>query len=159
MVIHHFLLDLVVILDAPEWLFYNQYSTSTTCLRPLHHAFRRVVPLFAQQHQRGRVFAIAMLLTLVTRKIDIIVFGVLHLLGFCMMFTANSQILGSTEGAPAPLIYTALIVPSAIAAKCIDRSNELKFIWPFGLTYSGFSSADYFPYSPAFVFLWHVARG
>jgi uncharacterized membrane protein len=158
MVIHHFLLDLVVILDAPEWLFYNPV------FNVLHYVFAGcfimlsgVSSRFSRSNiKRGaKVFAIAMLLTLVTWKIDIIVFGVLHLLGFCMMFYGlTHRFWDRLKGAPAPLIYTALIVLSAIAVNVLDRSNELKWLWPFGLTYSGFSSADYFPIFPwVFVFL------
>ena len=107
--------------------------------------------------KRGlKVFAIAIALTLVTSLpfIDMpIRFGVLHLLGFCMVFYGlTRKMWDKIPRVLAPLVYIALLVGSALAIKLIQIDSD--YLWMFGWLQPGFYSADYFPIFPwLFVFL------
>ena len=157
MVIHHFLYDLVEFLGAPGWLFSNPLFDF------LHYVFAGlfiflsgVSSRFSRSNlARGlKVFAIALAITLVTGLMDMPVrFGVLHLLGFCMIFYGILQKFRSQRVyAFEPVLYLLLLVGSALAVSHI--SIDSRYLWMFGWTYPGFYSSDYFPIFPwLFVFL------
>ena len=157
MVIHHLLYDLVAFLNAPEWLFSNPVFNL------LHYFFAGLFIFlsgissnFSRSNvKRGiKVVALALGISVVTYFIDApIRFGVLHLLGFSMVFYGLTRRLW--DGIPrkaAPFIYLALLVGSALAVRFIVIDFE--HIWMFGWTVAGFVSYDYFPIFPwLFVFL------
>ncbi len=159
MVIHHLLYDLVEFLGAPVWLFENPV------FNPLHYFFAGLFIFlsglssqFSRSNvKRGlKVFAIAVLFTLVTSLpfIDMpIRFGVLHLLGFCMVFYGlTRKVWDKIPRAVAPAIYSVLLVGSTLATRLIFI--DVPYLFMFGWLQPGFFSADYFPIFPwVFVFL------
>ena len=157
MVIHHFFYDLVVFLGAPAWLFSNPVFNF------LHYVFAGlfiflsgVSSRFSRSNiKRGiKVLAVALVITLVTAFMDMpIWFGVLHLLGFCMVFYGlTSKSWDKVPPVFMPVLCISLIVISAYAVQNFDPG--VSYLWIFGWTYPGFSSADYFPLFPwIFVFL------
>lgn len=159
MVIHHALYDLVVFLGAPSWLFWNPV------FNVLHYVFAGlfiflsgVSSQFSRSNiNRGlKVFAIALVLTIITSLPFVnspIRFGVLHLLGFCMVFYGLSRkVWDKIPRVIAPVIYIVLLVGTALAVGLIQI--DVSFLWMFGWFRPSFYSADYFPIFPwLFVFL------
>lgn len=162
MAFHHLFLDLVELCGAPYWLFSNPVFDF------LHYVFAGMFFFLAgissrlsrSNLKRGiKCFLVALVMTVVTSLPMLnmpIRFGVLHCLGFCMIFYGLTA--KAWEILPRfimPVIYIALTVLSALAVKYIPVSNNIaKFIFPFGWTPSGFYSSDYFPIFPwMFVFL------
>jgi len=157
MVIHHFFYDCVEFLDAPRWLFSNPVFDI------LHYIFAGLFIFLSgisSKFSRGnikrglKVIAVAAAISLVTHLMDMpILFGVLHLLGFSMLFYGLTRKLwDAIPKKAAPVIYIAGIVGGALATTHIrfDSRN----IWMFGWTAPGFVSYDYFPVLPwIFVFL------
>jgi uncharacterized membrane protein len=105
--------------------------------------------------KRGlKVAAISIAITIVTYLMDMqILFGILHLLAFCMIFFGLTRRLWDViPRAAAPFLYIAALVGSALAVASISLESE--YIWMFGWTQPGFRSFDYFPILPwVFVFL------
>ncbi len=159
MVIHHLLYDLVTFLGAPVWLFSNPVFDV------LHYFFAGVFIFlsgvssqFSRSNiRRGvKVLAIAFVFTIVTSLPFInmpIRFGVLHLLGFSMLFYGlTRRAWDALPRAIAPALYILLIVISALAVRFIRIPSE--HLWMFGWYGPDFYSADYFPIFPwLFVFL------
>ena len=157
MVGHHFLYDLVVFVGAPAWLFSNPV------LNVLHYFFAGMFIFLSgissrfshSNFKRGvKVFLVAMAISLVTLFMDMpIRFGVLHLLGFCMIFYGLTyKLWESFPAAVVPVFCTALIILTASLAGGVVSGT--KFLWMFGWVYPGFYSSDYFPIFPwVFVFL------
>lgn len=163
MVIHHMLYDFVLLLNAPEWLFTNPVFDI------LHYIFAGLFILlsgvssrFSRSNvKRGlKVIAAALVITAATYVIDMpIYFGILHFLGFSMVFYGLSKkLFDRLPEAAAPFIYALLLIASAAA---IGNLNiESRYLWMFGITYPGFYSADYFPIFPwIFVFLFGTWLG
>lgn len=158
MVIHHFLYDLVEFLGAPPWLFSNPVFDI------LHYIFAGVFiglsglsSRFSRSNiKRGiKVLVIAFLISLVTYFMNMpIRFGVLHLLGFCMVFYGLTRKLwDSVPEKIAPFIYIVLTVISAVILNMVNPVS-VTWLWPFGAYAKGFYSSDYFPVFPwLFVFL------
>jgi len=158
MVMHHFAYDLVVYAGAPVWLFTNPvidffhyiFAGLFIFLSGVSYRFSR------SNIKRGlRVLAAALLITAVTHLpfIDApIIFGILHLLSFCMLFYGLTRRLwDAIPRKIAPILYIALIVGTAIAVSYPVKGAGL---WIFGWVQEGFYSADYFPLFPwLFVFL------
>lgn len=157
MVIHHFLYDLVVFLGAPPWLFSNPV------FHFLHYIFAGlfiflsgISSRFSRSNlKRGvKVIAVALVITLVTVLMDMpILFGILHLLGFCMVFYGlTSQSWDKVHPVLMPVLCVSLVVISAVVVQTTDPGVD--FLWMFGWVPQGFYSADYFPIFPwIFVFL------
>jgi len=157
MVIHHFLYDLVEFLGAPGWLFSNPVFDF------LHYIFAGLFILLSGVSSRfsrsnlkrgAKVLAIALVITLVTWLMKMpIRFGVLHLLGFCMVFYGLTHKIWEELPAPLmPVLCLLLLVGTALATAYWEPG--VNFLWMFGWTYPGFYSADYFPIFPwLFVFL------
>lgn len=164
MVIHHFLFDLVEFLNAPAWLFDNPVFNI------LHYIFAGVFiglsglsSRFSRSNvKRGiKVAVIALIITLVTWLMGMeILFGVLHLLAFCMIFYGlTRKFWDRIPEIAAPFIYAALTVVSAVILNLINPVS-VKWLWPFGAYYNGFYSSDYFPILPwVFVFLFGTWLG
>ncbi len=174
MVIHHFFYDLVELCGAPEWLFSNPIFT------PLHYFFAGlfiflsgVSSNFSRSNvKRGvKCLAIALLMTFVTSLPIInapIRFGVLHLLGVCMIFYGMvSDKLDKLPRVLRAAIYLVLL----FAVSYILSGNHTigddtilggasRYMYIFGWMYPGFYSSDYFPVFPwIFVFLLGTVAG
>ena len=171
MVIHHFFYDLCAFAGAPWWLFTNPVFDL------LHYVFAGsfiflsgVSSRFSRSNlKRGAIcFGIAMVMTVVTTFMGMpIRFGVLHLLGTCMLIygVAGKALDNLIPHIFQPVIYAILGIISALALR-IDIGEAALFLFPFGWTYPGFSSSDWFPLFPwMFVFLvgtaagWYIAEG
>ena len=162
MVIHHILIDLVKLCGAPMWIFSNPVFDV------LHYFFAGLFIFLSglccrssrSNLKRGLIaFAIAMVMTAVTVLPiinDPILFGVLHLLGFCMIFFAlTHKLWDAIPRKIAPILYAALLIFTAWATRNIHIPDAVaKWIFPLGWTYKGFYTADWFPIFPwLFVFL------
>ena len=163
MVIHHFLYNLVYFLDAPEWLFTNPVFDV------LHYLFAGLFIMLSgisSRFSRGNikrgliVIALALAISIVTYLIEMpIWFGVLHLLGFSMIFFGlTRKVWDLLPRKAAPALFIALIICSALAPAYFspDSGNAVFSVclsllgWP----QPGFVSYDYFPVLPwIFVFL------
>jgi uncharacterized membrane protein len=163
MVIHHLLYNLTAFLSAPLWLFTNPVFDI------LHYIFAGLFILLAgvssrfsrSNTQRGSiVIVLAVLVTYVTNRMDMpIWFGILHLLGFSMMFFGLTEKFWDViPSKAAPFVYIPLIVTSALMKTYIPIESENLWIrdmlnvlgWP----QPDFLSFDYFPILPwIFVFL------
>ena len=157
MVIHHMLYDCVEFLGAPEWLFTNPVFDM------LHYTFAGLFIFLSgvsSRFSRGNIkrglitIALAMLITAVTYFMDMpIWFGVLHLLGFSMLFFGlTSKLWDFIPRKAAPIIYIAFIAASSFAAAYYEPTSEHTFLWIclslLGWPQPGFVSYDYFPILP-----------
>ena len=161
MVIHHFLYDLVSLCGAPGWLFSNPVFDV------LHYIFAGTFILLSGVSSRFshsnlvrgiKCFVIAIVMTLVTSLPminDPIRFGVLHLLGFCMIFFGlTGKAWDLIPRKLAPVLYVALLVGSNLLIKYVSIGGAARYLFPLGWTYPGFYSSDWFPIFPwLFVFL------
>lgn len=176
MCIHHLLYDLAAFLGAPWWIFTNPV------LDVLHYLFAGCFVLlsgvssrFSRSNvKRGlKVIGVALALTLATWAGDrlalrilgwepgiLIVFGVLHMLGFCMLFYGLTRLLWDRlPDWAAVSLYTVLTVLTARLADGV-YVTECRWLFPVGLLREGFYSADYFPIVPwVFVFLFGTWLG
>ncbi len=161
MVIHHFLIDLVNLCGAPMWIFSNPVFDvlhylfaglfiflSGLCCRFSHSNLRRGIICLA----------IAMGITVVSSLPfidDPIRFGVLHLLGFSMVFFAlTHKAWDAIPRKAAPVFYVVMIVFTAWLVAHTSIGPVARWLFPFGWVEKGFYSADWFPIFPwVFVFL------
>jgi len=157
MVIHHFLYDLVVFAGAPRLLFWNPvFETLHYFFAGLFILLSGVSSNFSRSNvRRGlKALAVALAITAVTWLMDMpILFGVLHLLGTCMLLYGLTQVFWT--GLPAWVIPALSIAGILATAKLADGwPTATPHLWIFGLTTPDFASADYFPLLPwMFVFL------
>jgi len=151
-VVLHFLYDLQVFLglslvNHPVIYAVMQYGgvifvvLSGLCVTLGHHSFRRGL----------LVFSCGMIITAVTvamvwlgmaHETMIIRFGVLHLLGICMMLWPFFQKL------PLWGWITAGIAMVALGYWFQGLRVEARWLYPLGLIYGGFASSDFFPLLP-----------
>lgn len=167
---HHLLYDLAAFLGAPWWIFTNPV------LDVLHYVFAGCFILLSGVSSRFshsnvlrglKVLGIALALSLVTWLGDrlgerllgetpgiFIQFGVLHLLGFCMLFYGlTHKLWDRLPDWLAPALYLLLTVLTAFLTNGA-YVTESRWLFPLGLLYEGFASADFFPILPwLFVFL------
>lgn len=148
----HFMFDLVYFLGLdvhfpPVYVFVQQYGgvifviLSGICVTLGSHSVKR----------GAIVFGCGMLITLVTFGInklgmaaeDIIVkFGVLHLLGICMLSYPIFKKL--SPGAQA-VLGSGIVILGYVFTTIYVQSH---WLFPFGLIYHSFTSSDYFPLFP-----------
>ena len=160
MVFHHFFYDLVIFAGAPRQLFWNPVFNT------LHYFFAGLFILLSgvssnfshsNVHRGLKTLGIALLITLVTRIMDMtIVFGVLHLLGACMLLYGLTEKFWRQVQEKRPWSIPALSVAGIVlTARFADGvATQTPHLWIFGLVTQDFSSADYFPLLPwIFVFL------
>ena len=160
MVIHHFLYDLCAFCGAPWWLFTNPVFD------PLHYFFAGLFILlsgvssnFSRSNvKRGlKALAVSLGITVVTYFMGmVIVYGVLHLLGTCMLLYGLTQKFWEKLNGKAPWVTPALSAVGVLAtAKLVNGyPTTTPHLWMFGLTTPDFTSSDYFPLLPwMFVFL------
>ena len=163
MVIHHLLYDFVDILGAPKWLFTNPVFDV------LHYMFAGLFIFlsglssrFTRSNIKRGLIAIALSagISAVTYFMDMpIWFGVLHLLGFSMLFFGLTRKLWDLiPKKAAPVLFIVLIIAGALATKYLSPGSDNVLIratlWVLGWSQPGFISYDYFPLLPwLFVFL------
>ena len=157
MVCHHFLYDMVEFLDAPDWLFSNRVFD---ILQPFFAGVFIVLCGVSSNFSRSNIrrgiitLCFALGVTGVTVFLDMpIIFGILHLLSFCMLFYGILQKL--IEKIPGIPFFVISVLLAIISAYCVNnipvKSDNL---WIFGWESSSFLSYDYFPLFPwLFVFL------
>jgi len=163
MVIHHMLYNAVAFLGAPGWFFSNPvFDFLQYIFAGLFILLSGVSSRFSRSNiKRGLIaFALAMVITAVTSIVGMpIWFGVLHLLGFCMLFFGLTQKLWDLiPRAVSPLIFIALIVAGGLARANlapIAENSMTRYIFSIlGWSQEGFVSYDYYPILPwIFVFL------
>ena len=163
MVVHHILYDLCafcglpwVWFSNPVWNVIHYLSAGTFIL------LAGVSSNFSRSNvRRGlRALAIAMVITVVTYVIDMpIRFGVLHLLGTCMVLYGLTQRFW--QRLPAWVVPALSAVGTLATARLVDGCpSTLPHLWMFGLTTPDFFSSDYFPLLPwVFVFLFGTWAG
>lgn len=103
---------------------------------------------------------IAGFLTIITYIIDMpIIFGILHLLSFCMIFYGLTEKFWNVLPKWIMVIFT--VVGTVISSWCVNNITvDSKNLWVFGWDYKGFVSFDYFPILPwIFVFLFGTWLG
>jgi uncharacterized membrane protein len=173
---HHFLYDLAAFLHAPWWIFTNPV------LDVLHWFFAGCFILlsgvssrFSRSNvRRGvKVLAIALALTAVTllgewgarrflgEKVDIrILFGVLHMLGVCMVVYGLTRRLWDRLPDWVMIVFCVLgTVLTARLAPGVQIPGP-EWLFPVGFFTENFFSADYFPMFPwLFVFLFGTWLG
>lgn len=163
MVAHHLLYNLAAFLGAPWWLFTNPVFDV------LHYIFAGLFIFLSgvssrlshSNIKRGAIaFALAMGITAVTWYLDMpIWFGVLHLLGFCMLFFGVTRpIWDAIPRTVAPFLYIALLITGVYAVGHFELTTgqmwSRSILWILGWQQRGFVSFDYFPLIPwLFVFL------
>ena len=163
MVIHHLLYNLVNFLDAPEWLFTNPvFDVLHYIFAGLFIFLSGVSSRFSRSNTRRGliVVAIAAGISAVTYYMEMpIWFGVLHLLGFSMLFFGlTRRQWDMIPKKAAPVVYIALVVAGAVATANLSPSSGHQWargvLWVLGWSQPGFISYDYFPLLPwLFVFL------
>jgi len=157
MVIHHLLYNFVNFLDAPEWLFTNPVFDV------LHYTFAGLFIFLSgvsSRFSRGNIrrgliaIAFALVISAVTYYMDMpIWFGVLHLLGFTMLFFGlTRKIWDLIPRKATPVIFIVLIVASSLATAYFRPVAENSFargcLSVLGWPQQGFVSYDYFPILP-----------
>ena len=175
MVLHHLMYDLVEFLGAPRWLF------SCPPIDFLHVIFAGLFILlcgvssnFSHSNlKRGlKTAAVAAGITLVTCLMDMdIIWGILHLLAFCMLLYGGAKWLEgklpqrkkTLPGWAAPTVYIVLLL---ISVYLTGGRRELAdspggfILWLLGLGNGPWRSSDYFPILPwVFVFLFGTWLG
>ncbi len=160
MVFYHFFYDLVVFAGAPLWVLRNPVFD------PLQYFFAGLFILisgvscnFSHGNVRRalKTLAVALAVTLVTTILNMpIVFGILHLLGTCMLFYGLTQRFWQMLGEKAPRLVPALCLAGIfLTARFVNGyPSRTPHLWMFGLVTPTFYSSDYFPLLPwIFVFL------
>ena len=163
MVVHHLLYNVWQFLGGPKWLFSNPvFDVLHYIFAGLFIFLSGVSSRFSRGNIRRGLIAIALsaLITIVTQYIEMpIWFGVLHLLGFSMLFFGlTKKFWDIIPRKAAPAIFITLIVAGALVVAHIDLSAENPIaricLSVLGWLQPGFGAYDYFPLLPwLFVFL------
>ena len=163
MVIHHLFYDLVEFCGAPSWLFSNPVFD------PLHFFFAGlfiflsgVSSNFSRSNiKRGiKALACAAVITIVTVWMNMdIWFGVLHLLGTCMLLYGLTRPLW--EKLPFWVVPVVSVAGVLLTAHMVwGVPTETPGLWMLGWITADFWSSDYFPLLPwGFVFLFGTWAG
>ncbi len=163
MVCHHFFFDLVTFLDAPDWLFSNPVFDI------LHYVFAGIFiglcgvssRFSGSNIKRGLLtLVVATVISVVTYFMDMpIIFGVLHLLAFCMLFYGLTGRFW--EKLPMMIMPVFTVIGTVVSAWCVNNIEiDSDKLWILGWDYEGFVSYDYFPLLPwIFVFLFGTWLG
>lgn len=156
MVLHHFLYDLVTFLGAPEKLFTNPiFDFLQFIFAGLFILLSGISSKFSHSNiKRGiKVLIVAIVISLVTHFMNMpIKFGILHLLGFSMVFYGlTGKFWNKIPKLLMPIICIALFILSYFATQPIV---DVDYLWIFGWKNHGFLSYDYYPVFPwLFLFL------
>jgi len=163
MVIHHALYNSTVFLGAPWWVYRNPVFDF---LQIIFISVFIVVSGVSSRFSRGNiergaiVIVIAVVITYVTVHMEMpIYFGILHLLGFLMIFYGLTRKLwDNIPRKAAPCIYIVLIITSALMRVYLSPSSNIPMVRDLlsvlGWHQPGFVSFDYQVILPwIFVFL------
>lgn len=160
MVFHHFFYDLWVFAGAPRWLFHNfLFDPLQIFFAGLFILLSGVSSNFSRSNvKRGlKTLGIALVITLVTYFMDmVIVFGILHLLGTCMLLYGLTEKFWRALHERLPWAIPAFSLAGILATARFVHGypTTTPHLWMFGLVTPDFASADYFPLLPwMFVFL------
>jgi len=169
MVIHHALYNMAAFLDAPWWLYRNPvFNVLQVIFIGLFIMISGVSSRFSRGNiERGSiVIVIAVIVTYITVRMEMpIYFGILHLLGFLMIFYGLTRKLwDKIPGKVAPCIYIVLIIASVVAKEYFSPSSENLIIRDLlsilGWRQPGFINYDNQPILPwIFVFLFGTWMG
>jgi len=169
MVIHHAFYDFVVFLGAPGWLYSNPvFNVLQAIFIGVFIGVSGVSSRFSRGNvERGAiVIVIAVIITYVTVRMEMpIYFGILHLLGFLMIFYGLTQKLwNKIPRKTAPFIYITLVIASVLARIHLSPESDNLVIRDllsvFGWHQQGFVSFDYQVILPwIFVFLFGTWAG
>jgi len=129
MVIHHALYDFAAFLGAPWWIYKNPVFD---LLQAIFIGVFICVSGVSSRFSRGNVergaivIVIAVLITYITVRMEMpIYFGILHLLGFLMIFYGLTQKLwNKIPKKAAPFIYIALIITSVLARIYLSPESD-----------------------------------
>jgi uncharacterized membrane protein len=158
MLLHHTVYDLVTMMGVSGWLFYSP------AVNYLEYFFAGLFILISGVSSRfsksniKRSFKVilgAIIISVVTTLFGMpVVFGILHFLGFSMLFYGlTNKLWEKINGIAAPLLYCGLTAASAVFLK-LANPVKIPWLWFLGLWTNEFASADYFPIFPwIFVFL------
>jgi len=163
MVIHHGLYNVAAFLDAPWWLYRNPVFD---VLQALFIGLFIVISGVSSRFSRGNVergsivIVISVVITYVTVRMEMpIYFGILHLLGFLMIFYGLTRKLWDRlPKKAAPVIYISLVIASALARIYLSPGSNNQVVRDIlsvlGWRQPGFVSFDYQTILPwIFVFL------
>jgi len=169
MVIHHALYNMAAFLDAPWWLYSNPVFDF---LQAIFIGLFIVISGVSSRFSRGNVergaivIVISVVITYITVRMEMpIYFGILHLLGFLMIFYGlTSKLFDKIPKKVAPFIYISLIILSAFARMYLNPSSDNQVIRDMlsvlGWRQPGFVSFDYQTILPwIFVFLFGTWAG
>jgi len=169
MVIHHALYNMAAFLGAPWWLYRNPVFN---VLQALFIGLFIVISGVSSRFSRGNVergsivIVIAVIITYITYHMDMpITFGILHLLGFLMIFYGLTRKLWDKIPAKvAPWLYIALLLAGVLARMYLSPSSGNPVIRDIlsvlGWRQPGFVSYDYQTILPwIFVFLFGTWAG
>ena len=160
MVIHHMLYNLTTFLGAPRWIFSNPvFDFLQAVFIGVFLFLSGVSSRFSRSNiRRGLItLALAVVISAATYVIGMpIWFGILHLLGFCMLFFGVTKKLWDVvPRKAAPAIFITLTAGSALARRYYDLTSG--HLWVRNLLYTfGWPQSDYFdtsllPWQPGFV--------
>ena len=163
MIAHHILYDLCAFCGLPwvwfsnPWLDVVHYLSAGTFV-----LLAGVSANFSRSNvRRGlRAFGIALVITAVTWAMDMTIwFGVLHLLGTCMVLYGLTQRFW--QGLRPWVIPTLSAAGLLATARLVNGvPTDIPNLWMFGFTTPDFYSTDYFPLLPwVFVFLFGTWMG
>jgi len=163
MVAHHLLYNLTAFLGAPWWFFSNPvFDILQPFFAGLFIFLSGISSRFSRSNIKRGLIALGLsaIITAVTSFMGMpIWWGVLHLLGFSMLFFGITYKLWDLiPKKVSPFIFVALIIAGAIATAQITiicPHPQMRYIASvLGWRQSGFVSFDYFPIIPwLFVFL------
>ena len=169
MVIHHALYNSTIYLGAPWWFYRNPvFDFLQAIFIGVFISVSGVSSRFSRGNvERGAiVIVIAVVITYATTRLGMpITFGILHLLGFLMIFYGlTSKFLDKIPRNIAVSLYVSLTVISALARTLFSPTSDILVIRDFlsvlGWRQPGFVSFDYQPILPwIFVFLFGTWAG
>ena len=166
MILQHLTYDLYAFCGAPWSVYKNPVCDA------IHYVFGAAFVLlsgissnFSRSNTRRGVkaLAVALVITLVTTVMDMpVIFGVLHLLGVCMVLYGLTRGFWQGLNERLPWLVPAVSLAGlALTAPLADgRYTTIPHLWIIGFITDGFYSSDYFPLLPwAFVFLFGAWAG
>jgi len=160
MVIHHMLYNLAAFLGAPWWFYSNPvFDFLQAIFIGVFLFLSGVSSRFSRSNIKRGVIALALAvgISAVTYVIQMpIWFGILHLLGFCMIFFGVTQKLWDVMPRKiSPVVFSVLIAASSLARGSFNLTSE--FLWARNALYIlGWPQTDVFeismlPWQPGFV--------
>ena len=163
MIIHHALYNSWAFLGAPQWVYHNPvFNVLQSFFVGVFILISGVSSRFSRGNlERGSiVIVIAVIITYVTTRMEMpITFGILHLLGFLMIFYGLTRKFWDwLPKKIAPCIYIALIIATVLMRVFLSPSADnlvlRDLLSVLGWRQPGFTSYDYQTILPwIFVFL------